>query len=78
MIATNVYTKPGRGIKLLLPTHAQWGGGPNVLLVLDKTLYKGKTWLRVALPNRPERLERLDPRGLRPPQHLVLADHRQS
>jgi lipoprotein-anchoring transpeptidase ErfK/SrfK len=53
MIATNVYTKPGKGIKLLLPTHAQWGGGPNVLLVLDKTLYKGKTWLRVALPNRP-------------------------
>jgi lipoprotein-anchoring transpeptidase ErfK/SrfK len=53
MIATNVFTKPGKGIKLLLPTHAQWGGGPNVLLVLDSTLYKGKTWLRVALPNRP-------------------------
>jgi lipoprotein-anchoring transpeptidase ErfK/SrfK len=53
MIATNVWTKPGKGIKLLLPTHAQWGGGPNVLLVLDSTLYHGKTWLRVALPNRP-------------------------
>jgi lipoprotein-anchoring transpeptidase ErfK/SrfK len=53
MIATNVFTKPGKGIKLLLPTHAQWGGGPNVLLVLDTTLYHGKTWLRVALPNRP-------------------------
>jgi hypothetical protein len=53
MIATNVFTKPGEGIKLRLPTHAQWGGGPNVLLVLDTTLYHGKTWLRVALPNRP-------------------------
>jgi hypothetical protein len=53
MIATNVFTKPGKGIKLRLPTHAQWGGGPNVLLVLDTTLSHGKTWLRVALPNRP-------------------------
>ena len=53
MIATNVFTKPGKGIKLRLPTHAQWGGGPNVLLVLDTTLYQGKTWLRVALPDRP-------------------------
>jgi lipoprotein-anchoring transpeptidase ErfK/SrfK len=53
LIASNVFTKPGKGIKLRLPTHAQWGGGPNVLLVLDSTLYHGKTWLRVALPNRP-------------------------
>jgi lipoprotein-anchoring transpeptidase ErfK/SrfK len=53
MIATNVFTKPGKGVKLLLPTHAQWGGGPNVLLVLDTALHNGKTWLRVALPNRP-------------------------
>lgn len=53
MITTNVYKLPGRGIKARLPTHAQWGGGPNVLLVLDRRIYKGKTWLRVALPNRP-------------------------
>jgi lipoprotein-anchoring transpeptidase ErfK/SrfK len=53
MITTNVFTKPGKGIKVRLPTHAPWGGGPNVLLVLDSTLYHGKTWLRVALPNRP-------------------------
>ena len=53
MIATNVFKLPGKGIKTRLPTHAQWGGGPNVLLVLDTRNYKGKTWLRVALPDRP-------------------------
>jgi lipoprotein-anchoring transpeptidase ErfK/SrfK len=53
MITTNVFKLPGKGIKTRLPTHAQWGGGPNVLLVLDTRNYKGKTWLRVALPNRP-------------------------
>jgi lipoprotein-anchoring transpeptidase ErfK/SrfK len=53
LVATNVFRKPGAGIKLRLPTHAQWGGGPNVLLVLDSTVVAGKTWLRVALPNRP-------------------------
>jgi hypothetical protein len=53
MIATNVFKLPGKGIKTRLPTHAQWGGGPNVLLVLETRNYKGKTWLRVALPDRP-------------------------
>jgi lipoprotein-anchoring transpeptidase ErfK/SrfK len=53
MIATNVFKLPGKGIKMRLPTHAQWGGGPNVLLVLDTRNYKGTTWLRVALPDRP-------------------------
>ena len=53
MIATNVFKLPGKSIKTRLPTHAQWGGGPNVLLVLDTRNYKGKTWLRVALPDRP-------------------------
>ena len=53
MITTNVFKLPGKGIKTRLPTHAQWGGGPNVLLVLDTRNYKGKTWLRVALPDRP-------------------------
>ena len=53
MITTNVFKLPGRGIKTRLPTHAQWGGGPNVLLVLDTRNYMGKTWLRVALPDRP-------------------------
>ena len=53
MITTNVFKLPGKGIKTRLPTHAQWGGGPNVLLVLDTRKYKGKTWLRVALPDRP-------------------------
>jgi lipoprotein-anchoring transpeptidase ErfK/SrfK len=53
MITTNVFKLPGKGIKTSLPTHAQWGGGPNVLLVLDTRNYKGKTWLRVALPDRP-------------------------
>ena len=45
-----------------------WGGGPHVLLVLDTREYKGKTWLRVRAARPPERLERLDPRGFRPPQ----------
>ena len=53
MITTNVFKLPGKGIKTSLPTHAQWGGGPNVLLVLDTRNYKGNTWLRVALPDRP-------------------------
>jgi lipoprotein-anchoring transpeptidase ErfK/SrfK len=53
LVVTNVFRKPGAGIKLRLPTHAQWGGGPNVLLVLDSTVVGGRTWLRVALPNRP-------------------------
>jgi lipoprotein-anchoring transpeptidase ErfK/SrfK len=53
LIATNVFAQPGRRVKLRLPTHAQWGGGPHVLLVLDSRMYKGKAWLRVALPTRP-------------------------
>jgi lipoprotein-anchoring transpeptidase ErfK/SrfK len=53
MITTNVYAQPGKRIKLRLPTHASWGGGPHVLLVLDARMYKGKAWLRVALPDRP-------------------------
>ena len=53
LIATNVFKQPGRHVMLSLPTHAAWGGGPHVLLVLDTRDYKGKTWLRVALPDRP-------------------------
>jgi lipoprotein-anchoring transpeptidase ErfK/SrfK len=53
LIETNVFAQPGKHIKLRLPTHAQWGGGPHVLLVLESRMYKGKAWLRVALPNRP-------------------------
>jgi lipoprotein-anchoring transpeptidase ErfK/SrfK len=53
MIATNVFSQPGRHVKLRLPTHASWGGGPHVLLVLDSRMYKDKAWLRVALPGRP-------------------------
>jgi lipoprotein-anchoring transpeptidase ErfK/SrfK len=53
LIKTNVFKRPGHNIKLRLPTHAAWGGGPHVLLVLDSREYKHKTWLRVALPDRP-------------------------
>ena len=53
LITTNVFKRPGQGIALRLPTHASWGGGPHVLLVLDSRSYRGKTWLRVALPDRP-------------------------
>ncbi len=55
LIETNVFARPGQHIKLRLPTHASWGGGPHVLLVLDSRMYRGKAWLRVALPNRPNR-----------------------
>ena len=68
LITTNVFKQPGHGIKLRLPTHAAWGGGPHVLLVLDSREYKGKTWLRVRAARPPERLERLDPRGFRASQ----------
>jgi lipoprotein-anchoring transpeptidase ErfK/SrfK len=53
LIATNVFKLPGKHVVLRLPTHAAWGGGPHVLLVLDTRVYKGKTWLKVALPGRP-------------------------
>ena len=53
LITTNVFSQPGKHIKLRLPTHASWGGGPHVLLVLDSRMYKHKAWLRVALPDRP-------------------------
>jgi hypothetical protein len=53
MIATNVFKEPGKHITARLPTHASWGGGPHVLLVLDTRAFAGKTWLRVALPDRP-------------------------
>ena len=53
LVETNVYAQPAKHIKLRLATHAQWGGGPHVLLVLDSRMYKGKAWLRVALPDRP-------------------------
>jgi lipoprotein-anchoring transpeptidase ErfK/SrfK len=53
LIATNVFKLPGKGVKELLPTHAQWGGGPHVLLVLDRRTFQGKEWLRVDLPTRP-------------------------
>jgi lipoprotein-anchoring transpeptidase ErfK/SrfK len=53
LITTNVFKRPGHGIQVRLPTHASWGGGPQVLLVLDSRSYLGKTWLRVALPDRP-------------------------
>jgi lipoprotein-anchoring transpeptidase ErfK/SrfK len=53
LITTNVFKQPGRHVKQTLPTHASWGGGPQVLLVLDTREYEGKTWLRVDLPGRP-------------------------
>ncbi len=53
LITTNVFKQPGHHVKLALPTHAAWGGGPHVLLVLDTREYEGKTWLRVDLPDRP-------------------------
>ena len=68
MITTNVFKLPGKGIKTRLPTHAQWGGGPNVLLVLDTRKLQGQDLAAGRSPGSPEWLQRLDPRGLRPPR----------
>ena len=55
MAPTVALTRPGTGkFKLRLRTTALWGGGANQLLVLgSRHDRKGRTWLHVLLPVRP-------------------------
>ncbi len=55
MAPTVALTRPGTGkFKLRLRTTALWGGGANQLLVLgSRHDSKGRTWLHVLLPVRP-------------------------
>jgi lipoprotein-anchoring transpeptidase ErfK/SrfK len=55
VVPTAVRTRPGAGRRRqLLGTEARWGGGPVRLLVLRSRLdRRGRRWLRVRLPDRP-------------------------
>lgn len=55
VVPTPVLAGPGRGpIRQRLATEARWGGGPVRLLVLRSSLDdRGRRWLRVRLPDRP-------------------------
>lgn len=52
---THVRTRPGAGARReRLRTEARWGGGPVRLLVLRSALdARGRRWVRVRLPDRP-------------------------
>jgi hypothetical protein len=66
VVPTPVRTRPGAGSRRgRLGTEARWGGGPVRLLVLRSALdRRGRRWLRVRLPQRPN-----DRAG------WILADH---
>ena len=77
LIETNVFKQPGKRIKLQ-PADARAVGRraarparPGLAHVQGQGLAAGRA------AGSPERLERLDPRGLRPPQHDALAGHGQ-
>jgi L,D-transpeptidase-like protein len=55
VVQTRVRARPGRGARRgRLGTAARWGGGPVRLLVLRSALdRRGRRWLRVRLPQRP-------------------------
>jgi hypothetical protein len=56
VVATNAYKAPSRrsGIRLRLRTETRWSHGPMSLLVLgDRRDARGRRWLRVRLPTRP-------------------------
>ncbi|MDH4177078.1 MAG: L,D-transpeptidase [Thermoleophilia bacterium] len=55
VVRTNVRSRPGAGpIVWRIPTTTHWGGGPQQLLVLGRALDgRGREWLRVRLPIRP-------------------------
>jgi lipoprotein-anchoring transpeptidase ErfK/SrfK len=55
VVPTSVRARPGRGARRgRLVTEARWGGGPVRLLVLRSALdRRGRRWLRVRLPERP-------------------------
>ena len=53
MIETNVFALPGKSVTTRLPTHAPWGGGPNVLLVLDWREYRARPGCAWRCPTAP-------------------------
>jgi lipoprotein-anchoring transpeptidase ErfK/SrfK len=55
VVATALRSRPAGGrVVWRATTRAPWSGGPHVLLVLDSRVDEaGRTWLRVALPIRP-------------------------
>jgi lipoprotein-anchoring transpeptidase ErfK/SrfK len=55
VLPTAIRARPGRGARRgRLATEARWGGGPVRLLVLRSALdRRGRRWLRVRLPERP-------------------------
>lgn len=55
VVPTPVRARPGGGsVRQRLGTEARWGGGPVRLLVLRSALdSRGRRWLRVRLPERP-------------------------
>jgi lipoprotein-anchoring transpeptidase ErfK/SrfK len=55
IVPTAIRARPGRGARRgLVTTEARWGGGPVRLLVLRSALdRRGRRWLRVRLPDRP-------------------------
>jgi hypothetical protein len=55
VLPTAIRARPGRGARRgRLQTEARWGGGPVRLLVLRSALdRRGRRWLRVRLPERP-------------------------
>jgi hypothetical protein len=55
VVPTAIRVRPGRGARRgRLATEARWGGGPVRLLVLRSARdRRGRRWLRVRLPDRP-------------------------
>ena len=55
VVAANVLRRPGAGSRFWrAPTSTEWGDNPSWLLVLGCTVdLDGRSWLRVALPVRP-------------------------
>ena len=72
-VPTHVYARPRPGrVVARLGTEAPWAGGPNQLLVLRaSTDRRGRRWLRVRLPSRPN-----DATGWLLADHAVLSPTR--
>lgn len=55
MIRTKAWSRPGgKGrLRTVLKTQSIWSRGPQHLLVLKSAAVKGRTWIKVRLPSRP-------------------------
>ena len=67
LITTNVFKRPGQGIKMSLPTHAP-GAAARTCCSCSTRGVQGQDLAAGRAARPPERLQRLDPRGFRPPQ----------